>query len=178
MNFKRKLVAVAAVLICILSLGFSANAQKRKTTAKKTKTAPAAETTNKNLELKAGAEKVSTQIKNLSRFIYNLGGVARVIEDLDRDIADGKASRSAPQLNEKNKQAVVGTIRNLRDGLAALEIEFRTKPALKNYLAQIQGITEISGRAEDQAAAGQMVESGKTLLIIIEKLTDALASLP
>ncbi|MEJ7701271.1 MAG: hypothetical protein WKF71_16725 [Pyrinomonadaceae bacterium] len=44
------------------------------------------------VELKAGAQKVSTQIKNVSKFIFNLGGVARVIEDLDQEIAAKKAS--------------------------------------------------------------------------------------
>ncbi|MEJ7701270.1 MAG: hypothetical protein WKF71_16720 [Pyrinomonadaceae bacterium] len=85
---------------------------------------------------------------------------------------------SAPELNARNKQAVVSTIKNLRAGLAALEIEFRTKPALKNYLFQIQGIAEMTGVAEDQATAGQLTQSGKTLLLVVEKLSDTLAALP
>jgi hypothetical protein len=36
----------------------------------------------------------------------------------------------------------------------------------------------MSGTAEDQAVAGQMTESGKTLLLVIEKLSDTLAALP
>ena len=176
---KTTLIKSLAVFVCLLCSAFAANAQKRKMPAKKT-ARPAATTTTAatTADVKAGAEKVSTQIKNVSKFIYNLGGVARVIEDLDREIAARKASRNAPELNAKNKQAVITTIKNLRAGLAALEIEFRTKPALKNYLFQIQGITDMSGVAEDQAAAGQFTESGKTLLLVIEKLADTLAALP
>ena len=62
---------------------------------------------------------------------------------------------------ERQKQTgVVTTIKNLRAGFAALEIEFRTKPALKPYLFQIQGISDMTGVAEDQASAGQLTESG------------------
>jgi hypothetical protein len=32
--------------------------------------------------------------------------------------------------------------------------------------------------AEDQATAGQLTESGRSLLLVIEKLSDTLAALP
>jgi hypothetical protein len=107
-----------------------------------------------------------------------LGGIALVIENLDRDIAARKASSNAPALNAKIKQDVITSIKNLRAGLVALEIEFRTKAPLKIYLIQIQGISDMAGKAEDQATDGQFTESGKTLLMVIEKLSDTLAALP
>jgi len=176
---KLNLIKYAAIFACLLCFVCSAQAQKRKTTNRKTTvsaTNPTVPTTN--FEIKSGAEKVSTQIKNVSKFIYVLGGVARNIEDLDREIAAGKASRNAADLNAKNKQSVITTMRNLRAGLAALEVEFRTKPALKPYLLQMQGITDMTGAAEDQASAGQFTASGKSLLMVIEKLSDTLAALP
>ena len=175
---KLNLTKSAAILACFLCLTFSAQAQKRKPAPRKSKAKAVVTSTANTVELKAGADKVSTQIKNVSKFIYVLGGVARVIEDLDQDIVAGKASRNAGDLNRKNKQSVITTMRNLRAGLAALEIEFRTKPALKNYLFQIQGISDMSGVAEDQATDGQLTESGKTLLMVVEKLSDTLAALP
>ena len=174
---KTKLMKYTAIFACLLCLIVSAQAQKRRTPAKKTRTNVTAAATN-SFEIKSGAEKVSTQIKNLSKFIYNYGGIARVIEDLDKEIAARKASRNAPELNAKIKQDVLTSIKNLRAGLVALEIEFRTKPALKNYLFQIQGISDMSGRAEDQAANGQFTESGKTFLMVVEKLSDTLVALP
>jgi hypothetical protein len=172
-------IKFGAIVLCLLCLTFSAPAQKRKTTTSKAKrTVAEATTAVSSTEMKSGAEKVSTQIKNVSKFIYNLGGIARVIEDLDKEIAARKASRNAPNLNAKIKQDVISSIKNLRAGLVALEIEFRTKPALKPYLFQIQGISDMSGRAEDQANDGQFTESGKTLLMVVEKLSDTLAALP
>lgn len=179
MKTNKKFPLILALAVFFAFFSFSASAQKRKPASKavnSTKTAqPSASSSS---DVKSGAEKVSTQIKNLTKFIYRYGNVAQVIEDLDKDIAAGRASRNAPALNEKNKQAVLSTIRDFRAGLAALEVEFRTKPALKTYLFQINGITDIAGNAEDQASSGQFVESGKTLLLIIEKLSDTLVAMP
>ena len=175
---KTNLMKFTTIFACLLCLAFSVQAQKRKPTTKKTKSPTVATTTiTASSELKLGAEKVSTQLKNVSKFIYNLGGIARIVEDLDKEIAAGKASRNAPGLNAKIKNDVVTSIKNLRAGLVALEIEFRTKPTLKTYLFQIQGISDMSGRAEDQATDGQLTESGKTLLLVVEKLSDTLAAM-
>ena len=45
--------------------------------------------------------------------------------------------------------------------MIALEVDFRTKPQLQKYLINIQGISDMSGRAEDLANGGEFVESGK-----------------
>lgn len=174
---KTNLIKYIAVFACLLTFVVSTQAQKRRTT-KRVKTNVVGTTATNASEIKSSAEEVSTQIKNVSKFLYNLGGIARIIEDLDKEIAARKASRNAPELNAKIKQDVISSIRNLRAGLVALEIEFRTKAALKNYLFQIQGISDMSGRAEDQATDGEFTESGKTLLMVIEKLSDTLAALP
>jgi hypothetical protein len=182
MNRKSILVKFAVVLVCLLGLSLPVAAQKKRATTRKTTTRPATttpvSTATGSLEIKSGAEKVSIQLKNVTKFIYVLGDVARVIEDLDKEIKAGKASRAATDLNTKNKQGVVRTITGLRTGLAALEVEFRTKPALRPYLVNIQGITDMSGNAEDQANSGQLRQAGKTLLAVVEKLSDTLAALP
>ncbi len=174
MNTTRKFSSIVALVMCLAFLSISANAQKRKPAKQTAK--PEAATVSSNTEVKTGAEKVSTQLKNVTRFIYVLGGVAGGIEDIDKDSKN--ISRTISDRNEDNKQKLIQTIRNLRAGLAALEVEFRTRPALKNYLVQINGITDISGRSEDEAAAGQFVQSGKTLLLVVEKLADTLAAMP
>lgn len=177
MKKRTNLLKFIAVFACLLFLATAATAQRRRTPRKSTANTTSAVATN-TADIKAGAEKVATQIKNLTKFIYILGGVAQGIQDIDNDARTGKASRTAIDQNGRNKQAVVTTIKNLRAGLAALEVEFRTNPALKNYLFQIQGISDTTGEAEDQATNGQFNDAGKTLLQVVEKLTDTLAALP
>ncbi|MGI8883481.1 MAG: hypothetical protein ACR2IA_04460 [Pyrinomonadaceae bacterium] len=182
MKFTRNILTALTILTFVFCLNLTADAQKRRTPTKRTATAARTTTTANNaaniVEIKASAAKVSTQIKNVTKFIYLLGGIARGIEDIDKEAKTRKVSQNALNLNDKNKQNVIESLRNLRAGLAALEAEFRTKPALRLYNFNIQGISDMSGQAEDLATTGQFTESGKMLISIVEKLSDTLVSLP
>lgn len=173
MKTNKYLLKISVFLVCVLLLTVSAEAQKKKKTTK-TNT----NTTTTATEIKDGASKVSIQIKNLTKFIFSLGVVSQPYEDLDAEIKAGKASKKGTDLYAKKKAIVLTTIRNLRAGLAALEIEFRTKTALKTYLPQIQGIADLCGQSEDLVNSGKFIESGKPLLLVVEKLSDTLAVMP
>ncbi len=189
MKNSKYLKRVTILCLCLLLLATAASAQKRRTTRKAAKkpTATVAQTTATNTaEIKNSANKVSIQIMNVTKFIYLLGGVASGIEETDKQLQSIKASRgtvdkkmqAALDKNNDYKKLVIQSIRNLRAGLAELEVEFNSKPALRPYVFQIQGISGLSGTAEDQAAGGQFTESGKTLLLVVEKLSNTLAALP
>jgi hypothetical protein len=169
-------IPVLALLIAVIAAG-SAQAQKRKP-ATTTKKPTAAVTTTNALEIKDGASKAAIQLKNVTSFIYTLGGVAAGIEDADKEARANKLSRAAIDKNNQFKQAVIQSIRNLKAGLATLEVEFRTKPSLKPYLVQISGVTDIATQAEDLAASGRFTESGRSLILVVEKLADTLAAMP
>ena len=161
----------------ILFLTDSAAAQRRKPPIKRPvpKAAiPVAFTTDIN----SAKEKVSNQITNVTRFNSALGPIAQGIQDLDAQAKTKKLDKKASDLNEANKRKVIQAIRNLRAGLAALEVEFRTKPALKRFLLKIQGITDLSAQSEDAAFAGRFTDSGKPLLLVVEKLSNTLAVMP
>lgn len=168
---KLTLLSLAVLLI----FAVSAQAQRKKPVPKKT---PTPAVTTNALEIKQGAEKVSIQVKNVTKFIYILGGVASGFEVADKEAKAGKLSRAVVDKNNQDKQVVINSIRNLKAGLAALEVEFRTKPSLKNYLFQIQGITDLTTQSEDLAAAGRFTDSGRVLLNVVEKLADTLVAMP
>jgi len=178
-----KYLPLTTFLICavLLTFAISADAQRRRTPTRKpapTKTTTTTTTTANTLEMKQGAEKVSIQIKNVSKFIYVLGGVASGFETADREAKANKLSKAAIDKNSQDKQTVITTIRNLKAGLAELEVQFRTKPALKPYLLQIQGITELTTQSEDLAVAGRFRDSGRVLLTVVEKLADTVTAMP
>lgn len=129
-------------------------------------------------DVKLGAEKVSTQIKNVTKFIYTLGGIATRIEDLDREARMRNISRSVLDTNDANKRSVIIAIRNLRAGIEALETEFRTTPALQKYAINLQGISLLASECEQLAAAGRFSDAGRPLLDLVEKLSDTLVAMP
>lgn len=180
MKNTKKLLMMFVLSAFVFCLTLEAQAQKRKPTRKRTSTATktAAATAANAAEIKSSAEKVSTQIKNVTKFVYVLGGIAKSIEEIDRDAKTKKLSQGALNLNDTNKKLVLQSLRNVTAGLAALESEFRAKPALRNYNFQIQGISDMSMQAENLASGGQFTDSGKMLLAIVEKLSDTLVNLP
>ncbi len=170
----KTLSSVAIILVCIFCLNLSANAQKvkRRTPTKNPPTATATTGFSGN-DIKDESEKISIQIKNLTKFIYLLGGIANVLEDDDKNAK----ARKLPMPNKDKKEAVINSIHNVRVGIIALESDFRTKPKLKPYLPNIQGVSDMCANAEDLAVGGQFYASGKSLLEVVNKLTDVLKNL-
>lgn len=174
MNLK-KLSIFVFTLCFVFGLTIDSNAQRRKRPARtKAKTTAPVNTS----ELEQGAKDVGIQLKNVSKFVFVLGGVAKGIEAIDKDVKAGKASREIADRNAQFKADVITSIRALRAGLVKLEIDFRTKEPLKKYLVNIQNLTRQTNRVEDLALAGQFNGAGQELLLVVETLTDTLVAMP
>ena len=163
--------------ICIvISLSTVALAQTRN---RQTTKHPA--TTTKNLTAAAaaavrteGANRVATQIKNLSRFLYLVGGVVKGIEAIDAQSKDGQTSPT----NEKNKAQLRSSFTDFRVGLDSLEVYFRTTPELQPYYTKLVGSASGAASAEQQALSGQFDQASKSLLGVLGRLTDVLVAMP
>jgi len=166
------------VLAVLLTFAASAEAQKKKPVTKKPTTTTTTTATANALEVKETANKTSIQLKNVTTFLYKLGGIASAIEALDNDAKANKLSKAQLDKFTQQKQAVITSIRNLKAGLAELETQFRVKPAIKLYLLQVQGVTDLATQSEDLATAGRFADSGRVLVSIVEKLADTLAAMP
>lgn len=162
--------------ICIvIALSTAAMAQTRNRTTKK----PAAPKTNASTAdaLAAvrteGATKIANQIKNLSKFLYLVGGVVKGIEAIDAQSRDGQASPT----NEKNKAQLRASFTDFRVGLDSLEVYFRSTPELQPYYTKLVGSASGAATAEQQAAAGQFNQACNALLGVIGRLTDVLVAM-
>src|SRR5229473_4796330 len=165
------------VPICILLFSTSALAQTRSRTTRakamrKQTSAQAAAEARTN-----GATKVAEQIKNLTRFVYLLGGVAKGIEQVDEAARKNEASPAALQQNDQNKAVVKTSLRNVREGLDQLEVYFRGTPELEGYYLKLAGSASGAATAEDQAASGHFDQAGRTLLGVVNRLTDVLLAM-
>lgn len=168
-----RFVIIAAA--CLLLLPVSALGQSRTRRSSSSAQKPAAATAAKAAEIRmAGATKVADQVKILTRFLYLLGGVAKGIEQIDEAAKKNEASPTALQQNEQNKATVKNSLKNVREGLDALEVYFRATPGLQSYYLKLAGSASGAADAEAQAAMGQFDRSGRTLLNVVNRLTDVL----
>jgi hypothetical protein len=172
----RILTLMTATFAVFLALSIEASAQRTRTPVKRPATPVIAP--QPSADIRDGSEKVATQIKNVTRFLYTLGGIAVRIEDIDNEARSRTLSRSVADTNAANKAKIIQAIRNLRSGITALEVEFRTKPNLRRYISTLDGASILVAESEDLAIAGRFSEAGRPLLGLVERLSDTLAELP
>ena len=121
-----------------------------------------------------GAARIAEQIKTLTRFIYLLGGVAKGLEGVDDAARRNEASPEILEQAKKNKLTVRTSIQSVRDGLDKLESEFSSTTELRRYYTRLAGVASGAARADEQAAANQFDRAGRTLLEVVNRLTDVL----
>jgi hypothetical protein len=121
-----------------------------------------------------GATRVAEQIKILTRFIYLLGGVAKTLEGVSDAARRSQPSQTATEQTERSKAVIRNSIRDVRVGLDQLEIDFRTTPELQRYYIKLAGVAAGAAAAEEQAGGNQFDRAGRTLLDVVNRLTDAL----
>jgi hypothetical protein len=121
-----------------------------------------------------GATRVAEQIKLLTRFTYLLGGINSGIAAADEEIRRNQASPAVVQSNQQNKARVKSSIQGFREGLDKLEIDFRATPELQPYYIKLAGSAAGAATAEQQAGANQFDAAGRSLLNVINRLTDVL----
>ncbi|MBA2703291.1 MAG: hypothetical protein H0U60_05500 [Blastocatellia bacterium] len=161
------LLLTAVVLFPVTTL-----AQTRKrTTSRASRSSAAPKGSNAQHD---GARRVADQIKVLTRFIYLLGGVAKGLEGVDDAARRNEASPAIIEQAAKNKATVRNSIQSVREGLDKLEIDFRATPELQRYYIKLAGVAAGAANAEDQAAANQFDKAGRTLLDVVNHLTDVL----
>lgn len=172
----RRAIITTTIGLLLLPAPILAQNRQRTTTRRSTprtsRTAAAAD--SGATELKAGAGRVADQIKVLTKFLYLLGGVAKGIEAADVAARAGEASPVQVQQTERSKATVKTSLQNVREGLDQLEIDFRTKPELQRFYTRLAGVAAGAATAEDQAAANQFDQAGRSLLAVVNRLTDVL----
>jgi len=170
-----KLIAIA-VLTAIFVIPSSALGQTRRRTTPRPSSPTA--TAQRTAQVRTqGATRVAEQIKLLTRFTYLLGGVTSGIAQVDEAVRRNEASPAMVQNNQQSKARVRSSIQGFRDGLDKLEIDFRATPELQPYYIKLAGVAAGAATAEEQAGANQFDAAGRSLLNVINRLTDVLLAM-
>ena len=166
-------VIAIAVLTAILVIPGSALGQTRRRSTPKPST-PTASAQRASQVRTQGATRVAEQIKLLTKFTYLLGSINSGIAAADEEIRRNQASPAVVQSNQQSKARVRSSIQGFRDGLDKLEIDFRATPELQPYYIKLAGVAAGAATADEQAGANQFDAAGRTLLNVINRLTDVL----
>jgi len=168
-----KRIAIASLAAILITPTFALGQTRSRSTSRQR---PAPKTTAQTVSFArtAGATRVADQIKFMTKFIYLLGGVASGIASVDEAARRNEASPELLQKNQQSKVTVRTSIQGFRETLDKLEIDFRNTPDLQPYYIKLAGSAAGAATAEEQAAANQFDAAGRTLLTVINRLTDVL----
>jgi hypothetical protein len=175
---KKTLVLLLALFLMSPGPGFAQ--KRRRSSAPRTKTTKPSQPEVENalrVERNAASARIAAQIKSLSQYLYILGGVVKGIEAADKAAQGQDVPPDALAQTNRSKASVKDSIRNVRAGLAQLETDLSGKAALRPYSHRFLGLADLAGTAEQQAEAGQFDQAGRTLLRVIDKLSDGLAAM-
>jgi hypothetical protein len=133
------------------------------------------------IDMRPEANQVADQIKNTTRFIYIYAKIANGLEIAEIDMKNPQTSAAAKAKilakNTQTKDQLVSNINNLRIGLDALARKFQPNPKLTVQYLKLSYAVEETTRAQQQAMAGKWDEAGKTLVNVVERLTDTVTSM-
>jgi hypothetical protein len=169
---QRIIALLIASIILLPVTGFSQTRKRTTTNSSRTSAASKASEVQRQ-----GAARVADQIKILTRFIYLLGGVAKGLEGVDDATRRNEASPAIVEQATRNKATVRASIQSVREGLDKLEIDFRATPELQRYYIRLAGVASGAATAEEQAAANQFDKAGRSLLEVVNHLTDVLLAM-
>jgi hypothetical protein len=171
-----KRIAIAS-LVVTLALPVSGLGQTRSRTSRSKPASKATAEAPSSAARTAGATRVADQIKFMTKFIYLLGGVTSGIAQVDEAARRNEASPELLQKNQQSKATVKTSIQGFREALDKLETDFRATPELQPYYIKLAGSASGAATAEEQAAANQFDAAGRTLLNVINRLTDVLLAM-
>jgi hypothetical protein len=178
-----KRVSIFTILI-LIALGAASQArslaQQQKQQPKQQKKRPtrgAKPTPSPTPDMRAEASGVAAQIRNVANFLYVYGKVVNTLEVAEEQAKNNQTSPEIQAKNKKSKEMLVASISGVRAGLENLANGFQANPRLQVQYLKIAYATEAALDAERFAAAGRYQDAGKSLVTVVERLTDTIISM-
>jgi len=172
-RFSTVALTLLFLIVCafpLVSVAQRKSGTKRRTTATKPKPTPTP-------DLRVEAGQVADQIKNFSKFIYIYGKIVNGFEMADEQARLGEMKPDVAARNQQSKAALVNNVRSLKTGVESLAQSFQNNPRLQVQYLKLSFAVDAANEAEKLAAAGRYDEAGKSLVTVIERLTDTVLAM-
>lgn len=165
MRFVYALTLTFALLLLLPAENSAQTRSRRSSTPKRATTRSKG---NAALALQDGRQRVGEKIKQISNFVYLYGRFSK-----DFEAAVGTGGQPDATANAL-KNRLVSSLQDVREGLDGLELHFRTTPELERFSIKLSGVALGAANAEQQANANRLDAAGRSLLEVINRLTDVL----
>jgi hypothetical protein len=174
---KRISIFTAVVLIALGAVSQANSLAQQQLQQKRRPSRRAKPTPTPATDMRVEASQVAAQIRKVSNFIYIYGKVVNSLEVAEEQAKADQTSTKAQALNKENKDKLVASIDGLRTEIENLAKSFQGNPRLQVQYLKISYATEAAIDAERLAALGRYNDAGRSLVTVIERLTDTIISM-
>lgn len=170
---KRIQMIVLACLILLTAQSVYGQTRRRTTSGRR---ARAAATRNQSeaVPTATAATRLAEQIKSIGRFLYLYGPISK---ELAASEAAAGAAASSTETLQRNKARLREAFHNYRVQMDELETTFSSSSELRPYYTKLLGVAASAGQAEDSVAASRYDQAGRSLLDVMNRLTDVLVDI-
>ncbi|MCI0660287.1 MAG: hypothetical protein L0220_04365 [Acidobacteria bacterium] len=174
-------IATFLLIILIALIGFESPGVTQTKRRQRPKAKTPTPTPTPVIDMRAEANQVADQIKNVTRFIYIYGKITNGLEIAEGDVKNPQTTTAVKAKivakNTEIKNALVTNINDLKIGLDAIARKFQPNPKLTVQYLKISYAIEETIRAQQLANAGKYDDAGKALITTVERLTDTITSM-
>ncbi len=131
-------------------------------------------TTNTITTARTAATRVAEQIKSLGKFLYLYGPISKELATSEAASRSGQSSSTETDAIGRNRAKLREVFQDYRAQMDELETLFSGSSELRLYYTRLLGVAASASQAEDAVASGRYDEAGKSLLDVMNRLTDVL----
>lgn len=167
------------VLACLITLSASSvfgQTRKRTTTSRRSRPA-STKNTNETTSAATVATRVAEQIKSIGRFLYLYGPISKDLAAAEATAQGSEQSTAASDTLQRNKAKLREAFHNYRVQMDELETTFSGSSELRPYYTKLLGVAASAAQAEESVAASRYDQAGRSLLDIMNRLTDVLVDM-
>jgi hypothetical protein len=167
------------ILACLLSLtAATVFAQTRRRTASRgtraASTKKQSTTATTASSIRPAATRLAEQIKSLGKFLYLYGPISKELATSEA----GARNNQSTETMQRNRAKLRDVFEGYRVQMDELETMFSSTSELRQYYPRLLGVAASASRGEELVAAGRYDEAGRSLLDVMNRLTDVLLEMP
>lgn len=152
---------------------------RRRTTAGRRSRAASTKNTSETASAGAVAARVAEQIKSIGRFLYLYGPISKDLAANEAAAQGGQQSPGAAAADtlQRNKAKLREAFHNYRVQMDELETTFSGSSELRPFYTKLLGVAASAAQAEEAVASSRYDEAGRSLLDVMNRLTDVLVDM-
>lgn len=172
---KRISMIVLACLITLTASNIFGQTRRRTTTGRRSRSSAARNQTNGATSASVAA-RLAEQIKSIGKFLYLYGPLWKELAANEASLQGDRQSTAAEAM-ERNRTRLRELFHNYRVQMDDLETTFSGSSELRPYYTKLLGVAASAGQAEESVASSRYDQAGRSLLDVMNRLTDVLVDM-